>query len=123
MEYIMKSNEMRDIKSLLEMIDAKIEHIEDINADNRAVIVKLVKQSNQIVKFLSQIDITMEDVTNEYKIGQLPDTNNTEEKTAKWTSIKELVEEYMDRAKDLQELEDELRKHKDKLTPGQVGES
>ena len=119
----MKTNEMKDIKSLLEMIDAKIEHIEDTTADNRAIIVKLVKQSNEIVKFLSQLDITMEDVTDEYKIGQLPKTPNNEERNANWKGIKELVEEYMDRAKDLQELEEELRKHKDKLTPGTVGES
>ena len=45
------------IKEMLKMIDAKIEHIEDITADNRAVIIKLVKQSNQIVKFLSSIEI------------------------------------------------------------------
>ena len=49
------------IKEMLEMIDAKIEHIEDITADNRAIIIKLVKQSNQIVQFLKQIEI--EDVT------------------------------------------------------------
>ena len=42
------------IKEMLKMIDAKIEHIEDITADNRAVIIKLVKQSNQIVQFLSR---------------------------------------------------------------------
>ena len=119
----MKTNEIKDIKSLLEMIDAKIEHVEDISADNRAVIIKLVKQSNQIVKFLSQLDISMEDVTEEYKIGQMPKLTDENERTNKWSSIKELVEEYMDRAKDLQELEEELKKHKDKLTPGQVGES
>ena len=43
------------IKDMLKMIDAKIEHIEDISADNRAIIVKLVKQSNQIVQFLKQL--------------------------------------------------------------------
>ena len=32
------------IKEMLKMIEAKIEHIEDITADNRAVIIKLVKQ-------------------------------------------------------------------------------
>ena len=37
--------------------------------------------------------------------------------------LKELVEEYMDKAKDLKEFEKELKKHKDKVTPGQVGES
>ena len=52
------------MKEMLEMIDAKINHIEDITADNRAIIIKLVKQNNQIVEFLKQIDI--EDVTDEY---------------------------------------------------------
>ena len=35
----------KTMKEMLEMIDAKIEHIEDITADNRAIIVKLVKHS------------------------------------------------------------------------------
>ena len=35
------------MKDKLDMMDAKIEHIEDINADNRALIVKLVKQNNE----------------------------------------------------------------------------
>ena len=29
----------------------------------------------------------------------------------------------MDKKKDLKEFEEELKKHKDKLTPGQVGEA
>ena len=33
------------IKEMLRIIDAKIEHIEDISADNRDIIIKLVKQS------------------------------------------------------------------------------
>ena len=117
----MKSSDLKDIKSLLEMIDAKIEHIEDINADNRSVIIKLVKQGNQVVKFLSQLDISMEDVTEDY-MSKLPSTESKED-LSKIKSIKELVDEYMDRAEDLKELEKELKKHKDKLTPGQVGES
>ena len=36
---------------LIKNLDSKISHIEDINADSRAVIIKLVKQSNQIVEF------------------------------------------------------------------------
>ena len=42
------------LHELLLMIDAKLNHLEDISADNRAIIVKLVKQSNQIVEFLKQ---------------------------------------------------------------------
>ena len=51
------------MKEMLKMIDAKINHIEDITADNREVIIKLVRQNNQIVKFLSQIEI--EDITDD----------------------------------------------------------
>ena len=40
------------LHELLVMMDARLKHIEDISADNRAVIVKLVKQSNQIVEYL-----------------------------------------------------------------------
>ena len=42
------------VKSLLKMIDSRISHIEDMTADNREIIVKLVKQSNQIVDFFTQ---------------------------------------------------------------------
>ena len=49
------------IKEMLEMIDAKIEHIEDISADNRAIIVKLVKQSNTIVKFLRNLEVQVDE--------------------------------------------------------------
>ena len=38
-------------------IKYRLDHIEDITADDRAVLIKLVKQSNQIVQFLSQIDV------------------------------------------------------------------
>ena len=33
------------------------------------------------------------------------------------------VEEYMDKHEDLKEFEKELQKHKDKITPGTIGES
>ena len=64
------------IKEMLEMIDAKIEHIEDITADNRAIIIKLVKQSNQIVQFLKQIEIA--DVTDEFEDITSPPMSESE---------------------------------------------
>ena len=42
------------LHEFLVMMDARLKHIEDISADNRAIIVKLVKQSNQIVNYLTQ---------------------------------------------------------------------
>ena len=104
------------IKEMLKMIDAKIEHIEDITADNRAVIIKLVKQSNQIVQFLKQIEI--EDVTDGYSTNMMGTPQNE-----KLTNLKELVDEFIDRHDDLKEFEEELEKHKKELTPGTIGES
>ena len=109
------------IKDMLKMIDAKIEHIEDISADNRAIIVKLVKQSNQIVEFLKQLEL---DVDMEYGIEAPSSFSNTlNSDSNKMDELKELWEDFKSRKEDLKEFEDELEKHKDKLTPGQVGES
>ena len=107
------------IKEMLEMIDAKINHIEDITADNRAIIVKLVKQSNQIVNYLKQLEI---EVVEDYGVEEPPPigTNLPKEKLVE---LKELFEEFNSKKEDLKEFEKELKKHKDKLTPGQVGES
>ena len=37
--------------------------------------------------------------------------------------LKEVLSEFADKSKDLVEFEKELKKNKDKLTPGQVGEA
>ena len=108
------------IKEMLEMIDAKINHIEDISADNRAIIVKLVKQSNQIVQFLKQLEIEVNDL--EYGIEE-PPPFGVNLPTDKIEELKELFDDFKSRKDELKEFEKELKKHKDKLTPGQVGES
>ena len=108
--------------SLLEMIDAKINHIEDMTADNRSVIVKLVKQSNQVIKFLRQIEI--EDITDEFEdITSTPLSKEEKGRANKMQDLKELVEEFIERHDDLKEFEEELKKHRKDLTPGQIGES
>ena len=110
------------VKEMLKMIDAKIEHIEDITADNRAVIIKLVKQSNQIVKFLKQLEL--HEVSDEFESITSPPMSESEKlRSGKMQELKELVEEFMDKQQDLKEFEEELEKNKDKLTPGQIGES
>ena len=111
------------VKEMLKMINAKVEHIEDITADNRTVIIKLVKQSNEIVKFLKNLEV---DIVEEYEnqspmsFDKLLDDNKSSEKL---TDIKKLLDEFKSKNKDLTELEDELKKHKDKITPGQLGEA
>tara|TARA_R110002074_G_scaffold240688_1_gene412400 strand:+ start:302 stop:649 length:348 start_codon:yes stop_codon:yes gene_type:complete len=110
------------VKEMLKMIDAKIEHIEDITADNRAVIIKLVKQTNQIVRFLSKIEI--EDVTDDFESITSPPVSAEEKlRSNKMEDLKELVEDFMDKHDELKEFEEELKKNKDKLTPGTIGES
>jgi len=45
------------MKEMLKMIDAKVSHLEDICADDRAFIIKLVTQTNQIVQFLKNLEL------------------------------------------------------------------
>ena len=107
------------LHELLLMIDAKLNHLEDISADNRAIIVKLVKQSNQIVNYLKQLEI---EVVEDYGIEEPPPIGTNLPKD-KLIELKELFDDFKSRKDELKEFEKELKKHKDKLTPGQVGES
>ena len=110
------------LHELLLMMDARLKHIEDISADNRAIIVKLVNQNNTIVEFLKQVQI--DDVTAEYEdMMQEPLTEAEERRIQKAQELKEVLNDFMDKRKDLKEFEEELKKNKDMLTPGQVGES
>ena len=103
-------------------IKYRLEHLEDIEADNRALIVKMIKQGNSIVKFSAQIDI--EPVEDTFEEMELPLVNKqTTIESGKIRSLKELIDEFMDKRKDLKELEEELEENKDKITPGQIGES
>ena len=105
------------LHELLTSINARLGHLEDIEADNRAIIIKLVKQGNDIVTVLKSLEL---DVLEEEEF--IPSISSPKYQT-KFTHIKELVEEFMDKAKDLKDLEKELKKYKDQITPGQVGES
>ena len=103
-------------------IKYRLDHLEDIEADNRALIVKMIKQGNSIVKFLAQIDLEAEDAG--YQEMNIPKINeNKIIDSNRIKHIKELVDEFMNKRKDLKELEEELKKYKDEITPGQIGES
>jgi len=108
------------LHELLLMMDARLKHIEDISADNRAVIIKLVKQSNQICEFLKQLELEVHEM--DYGIEEPPAFGNNLPKD-KVEELKELFDDFKNRKDELKEFEKELKKHKDKLTPGQVGES
>ena len=110
------------LEEVLSEIDARIAHIEDATCDNREVLIKLVKQTNQIVKFLNTLEVEEE---YDGDIVQTTTTSQTidKDKLSQMKNIKELVDEFMTKHKDLKEFEKELKKVKLLLTPGQVGES
>ena len=119
-------NDKKDKVSIIEIIqdiDARLTHIEDMYMDNRELIVKLVKQGNTVVEFLKDFkieEIDPEDL--EIGIG-LPPLPDPEERMSRTTALKDIIDDIIERHSDLKEFEDELKKHKDKITPGQVGES
>ena len=105
------------LKKVLEDMSYSLNHIEDIMADDRELLVKLVKQNNTIVQYLKQLDVEMVDEYGE------PITKEEEQRIKKSEELKEVLDEFMAKRKDLQEFEKELKKHKDMLTPGQVGDA
>ena len=120
------TNDKKDKISIVEIIqdiDVRLTHLEDMQMDNRDLIVKLVKQGNTVVEFLKDFQIEELD-PEDLEIGMsLPPLLNTGEKIKRTEGLKELIDDILERHSDLKEFEDELKKHKDKITPGQVGET
>jgi len=120
------TNDKKDKISIVEIIqdiDARLTHLEDIQMDNRDLTVKLVKQGNTVVEFLKDFQIeelNPEDLEIGIGLPPLPDNGSKIERT---TALKELIDDMLEREEDLKEFEDELKKHKGKITPGQVGEA
>ena len=120
------TNDKKDKISIIEIIqdiDARLTHLEDMQMDNRELIVKLVKQGNTIVQFLKDFEIEPLDPS-ELEVGMsLPPLPDNKEKIKRTEDLKELIDDMLERHQDLKEFEKEIKKHKDKITPGQVGES
>ena len=115
--------EKKEIKlaKVLQDMSHSLNHIEDIMADDRELLVKLVKQNNTIVDYLKQLEV---DIVEEYENELASDLSEEEKKRMKKAKeLKEVLNEFMDKRKDLKEFEKELKKHKDMLTPGQVGDA
>ena len=122
------TNDKKDkisIVQIIQDIDARLTHIEDMYMDNRELIVKLVKQGNTVVEFLKDFQIEPIDATDlEMEMGMsLPPLSSNEERMSRTSALKDIIDDILERQEDLKEFEDELKKHKDKITPGQVGES
>ena len=109
------------LEKVLQDMSFSLKHIEDIMADDRQLLVKLVKQNNTIVDYLKQLEI---DIVEEYENGIVPELSEEEQQRIKKAKeLKEVLNEFMDKRKDLKEFEKELKKNKHMLTPGQVGDA
>jgi len=120
------TNDKKDKISIVEIIqdiDARLTHLEDIQMDNRDLTVKLVKQGNTIVEFLKEFQLEPVDME-DLEIGMsLPPLDFDEEKIKRTEGMKELIDDILERQDGLREFEKELKKHKNEITPGQVGEA
>ena len=118
---IMAEEKKIRLEKVLQDMSHSLNHIEDTMADDRALLVKLVKQNNTIVDYLKQLEV---DIVEEYENELVSDLSEEEKKRMKKAKeLKEVLNEFMDKRKDLKEFEKELKKHKDMLTPGQVGDA
>ena len=120
------TNDKKDkisIVQIIQDIDSRLTHIEDMYMDNRELIVKLVKQGNTVVEFLK--DFQIEEINPEdLEIGMgLPPLLDNDERIKRTEGMKELIDDILERQDSLKEFEEELKKHKNKITPGQVGEA
>ena len=123
------TNDIKTKRNLIEIIqdiDYRLTHLEDIESDNRKLIVKLVQQGNTMIEFLKQFDIQEVDPM-ELEMGLLPELpelpSSAEEGMNKTVALKDIIDNIIERHDNLKEFEKELEKHRDKITPGTVGES
>ena len=119
-------NDIKIKRSLIEIIqdiDFRLTHLEDMEVDNRKLMVKLVQQGNTMVKFLKQFDVEEIDPEN-LMIERLPELPFfDEDRVARTEGLKDLIDDIIEKHKDLKEFEEELEKYRNEITPGQVGES
>ena len=109
------------LKKVLKDMSYSLNHIEDTMADDRALLAKLVTQNNRIVDYLKQLEL---DVVEDYETSVMSEYSEEEQtRIKKVENLKVVLDEFMSKKKDLKEFEKELKKHKDMLTPGQLGEA
>ena len=113
------AKENTTLKDLIKDIDYRLTHLEDMEYDNRKLMIKLVKQGNTIVEFLKQLEVTEPPTLEDELFSKRNDSKYQE----KQEDLKEMIQEFLEKKEELKEFEKELQKHKDKLTPGQIGES
>jgi len=74
-----KEKEIKLAKVLKDM-SFSLNHIEDIMADDRELLVKLVKQNNTIVEYLKQLEV---DIVEDYEASVMSELSDEEQKKMK----------------------------------------
>ena len=101
------TNDIKTEQSLIEIIqdiNFRLTHLEDIETDNRKLIVKLVQQGNTMVEFLQKFDIQEID-PEELMVGKLPELPFLDEdRVARTEGLKDLIDDIIEKHKDLKEL-------------------
>lgn len=113
------------LHEILKDIKYALNHIEDITADDRTLLVKLVKQNNTIVEYLKTLEIEIVD-SPVYEEEVYTDPLMSEEdkdKSVKAEQLREMLDAFLEKRKDLKEFEKQLKKYKHMLTPGQIGDA
>ena len=111
------------LHDILLIMNDRISHIEDAVLDYREILIKLVKQSNQVVSFLKDIE---RDAVEYDRITEPPSFEEfvgDKETVKEMKDVQKIVDEFIEKNKELEELEKELEKHKDKIVLGAHGES
>tara|TARA_Y100001970_G_scaffold249866_1_gene320912 strand:+ start:1154 stop:1519 length:366 start_codon:yes stop_codon:yes gene_type:complete len=117
---ILQSYTKQELFELLILLNEKLNIIESAALDNRKLLTQVVKQNNSLVKFLANLEI--EEVPNDDYFPPQDDFF-IEDDDYKRKTLFEILKELGDKKEELKEFEEELKRNKDKLTPGQVGES
>ena len=110
-----------DLIEMLFRLNEKVNYIQNQNSKQKELMEDLVHQNNALLKFLASLEVEERDPYGNVESRDLLDYQ--EEYTSNPTKVLELAKSLIDKTEDLKEFEEELKKHKDKLTPGQVGES
>ena len=111
----MGKNADKSIKNIYEEIDFLFEEV----SNSRESIVKLVKQVNKLTSTIRHIQDVQEELISEFNYEQ----PLLDKKSKKEMNVDEVIVEFLNKQKNLKELEKILEKYKDQITPGQVGES
>ena len=92
------ANDKKNKTSAIEIIrdiDIRLTHLEDLQLDNRDLIVKLVKQGNTVVEFLKDFQIEPIDAADLEMGMSLPPLSSNEERMGRTAAIKDIIDDIL----------------------------